>query len=362
MTSNNMPTASDRAAAVIQYALTHSVDISPADEAEWTRFCNALKVLGYDCNTFVALSNCATRDAVAKWQAQKTPAKYVHSEDAAAACILYHADRAGVCANNLCSPSQPWRVQRPKPMPTPPPAQPKEVVSVPLNIVREQAAKVMQTNLAKYLCSLFPAAEVGNILTAYLVGATTAPHYYNCPEVGLWTTYPLINSRGVCIDLKMMGYKADGHRYKPNNSGAVSYWLSATDQINDTTDRGDWCCFGDHFATHYLATDPVNVVESEKTALMASLYFGGYWVAVGGLTFLSPDRLAAHRHRQIIIYPDADGVTAWTERTAKLIADGYNARMDNWGIKIITRLVADGKLPQKADLGDLIAYLITSKL
>ena len=359
ITSNNTPTAADRAAAVIQYELTHSVDISPpaGDEYGWSRWCDALKVLGYNCNTFVALSNCPQRDAVAKWQAQKTPAKYVHGEDAAAACILYHADRAGVRANTLCSPSQPWRVQRPKPMPMPTP--PQEVVVVPLEDVAAMTAKVMQTNLARYLCRLFRADRVAEILAAYLVGATEPPHYYAAPEIGLWTTYPLINNLGQCVDCKMMGYKSDGHRQKrPDGNGVIDWWLRNTTQAKNAT-RAQWCCFGDHLANQFDAADPVNVVESEKTALMASLYFGAYWVAVGGLGFLTADRLAAHRHRQIIIYPDADGVTAWKGKMAALREDGYKVKMERNGVKRDGTVAAAGLLPPKADLGDVIEYVIT---
>ena len=361
MTSNNIPTAADRAAAVIQYALTHSVDISPADEAEWTRFCNALKLLGYDCNTFVALSNCATRDAVAKWQAQKTPAKYVHGEDAAAACILYHADRAGVRAKDLCSPDT-WTTHRPTrpkaPTPTP---KPEKLVTMPLDVVATMAERATDTALARYLCGLFDPEAVKRTLAAYMVGGCEPPYHNDAENVGLWTAYPLISAAGVVVDCKLMGYRADGHRAKrADGSGLLGWWLRCTKKIDDNgRARVPWVCFGDHLAASVDPADPVNVVESEKTAIMAALYFGGYWVAVGSLGFLTADRLAAHRHRQIIIYPDADGVTAWTGKMATLREDGYKVKMDGFGVKMAATLAAAELLPPKADLGDVIEYVIT---
>lgn len=363
MTYQNTTTAADRAAKVIYYALSHSVDISPADEAEWTRFCCALKVLGYDCNTFVALSNCPQRDAVAKWQAQKTPAKYVHGEDAAAATILHFAADAGIRAKDLCSPDT-WTTNRPTrpkaPTPTP---KPEKLVTMPLDVVATMAERVTDTALARYLCSLFDPAAVKRTLAAYMVGGTEPPYHNDAENVGLWTSYPLISAAGVVVDCKLMGYRADGHRAKrADGSGLLGWWLRCTKQLGDGCTRAPWVCFGDHLAASVDPADPVNVVESEKTAIMAVLYFGGYWVAVGSLGFLTADRLAAHKRRKMIVYPDIDGAKQWTAKAKTLREAGFNVVMDKWCYDMATKLTAAGLIPQKSDLGDVIDYLAANRI
>lgn len=363
MTYQNTTTAADRAAKVINYALSHSVDISPADEAEWTRFCNALKLLGYDCNTFVALSNCAPRDAVAKWQAQKTPAKYVHGEEAAAACILYHAERAGVRAKDICSPDT-WTTNRPtRPKAPTPPPKPEKLVTMPLDVVATMAERATATALARYLCGLFDPEAVKRTLAAYMVGGCEPPYHNDAENVGLWTAYPLISAAGVVVDCKLMGYRADGHRAKrTDGSGLLGWWLSCTKQLGDGCTRAPWVCFGDHLAASVDPADPVNVVESEKTAIMAALYFGGYWVAVGSLGFLTADRLAAHKRRKLIVYPDIDGAAQWTAKAKTLREAGFDVAMDKWCYDMATKLTAAGLIPPKSDLGDVIDYLAANRI
>lgn len=365
MTYQNTTTAADRAAKVINYALTHSVNISPpaGDEPGWARWCDALKVLGYTCTDFVNLSNCRPADAVAKWNSHKTPHKYFKNADAAAATILHFAADAGVRAKDICSPDT-WTTNRPTrptaPTPTP---KPEKLVTMPLDAVATMAERATATALARYLCGLFDPEAVKRTLAAYMVGGCEPPYHNDAENVGLWTAYPLISAAGVVVDCKLMGYRADGHRAKrADGSGLLGWWLSCAKQLGDGCTRAPWVCFGDHLAASVDPADPVNVVESEKTAIMATLYFGGYWVAVGSLGFLTADRLAAHKRRKVIVYPDIDGAAQWTEKAKTLREAGFNVAMDKWCYDMATKLTAAGLIPQKSDLGDVIDYLAANRI
>lgn len=366
MTYQNTPTAADRAAKVINYALSHSVNISPpaGDEPGWARWCDALKVLGYNCTDFVALSNCPARDAVAKWDSHKTPHKYFKNADAAAATILHFAADAGVRAKDICSPDT-WTTHRPtRPKAPTPPPKPEKLVTMPLDVVATMAERATATALARYLCGLFDPEAVKRTLAAYMVGGTEPPYHNDAENVGLWTAYPLISAAGVVVDCKLMGYRADGHRAKrADGSGLLGWWLRCTKRIDDNgRARVPWVCFGDHLAASVDPADPVNVVESEKTAIMATLYFGGYWVAVGSLGFLTADRLAAHKRRKVIISPDIDGAKQWTAKAKTLREAGFNVVMDKWGYDMATKLTAAGLIPPKSDLGDVIDYLAANRI
>jgi hypothetical protein len=71
----------------------------------------------------------------------------------------------------------------------------------------------------------------------------------------------------------------------------------------------------------------VNVVESEKTALVMANYYGNFdaqiWLACGGLKFLQLDSLQPliDQGRTIWLWPDKDGREAWQEVCDKL---GYD--------------------------------------
>lgn len=112
------------------------------------------------------------------------------------------------------------------------------------------------------------------------------------------------------------------------------------------------CLFGLHLVDRYKDV-PVNIVESEKTAVVCAIAYGmerGLWLACGGLQNMKESELQPliDRHRTIYLWPDRDGQDDW-----QLFADSIQyadlhiwARFltDNW-------IEADGP---KADIADII--------
>jgi hypothetical protein len=68
----------------------------------------------------------------------------------------------------------------------------------------------------------------------------------------------------------------------------------------------------------------VNIVESEKTALLMAIAYGNHatqvWMACGGLEMLSRERLAPiiSQGRQIVLFPDRDGIDKWKAKARQL--------------------------------------------
>ena len=81
---------------IVNYASTEGVDISPSDRQEWALLCCALKVLGYDINTFIAMSNTTAAECKKVWRAERNPSRYVPTEDKAKAKIVGLAKAAGI--------------------------------------------------------------------------------------------------------------------------------------------------------------------------------------------------------------------------------------------------------------------------
>ncbi|KAA6327995.1 hypothetical protein EZS27_023070, partial [termite gut metagenome] len=83
------------------------------------------------------------------------------------------------------------------------------------------------------------------------------------------------------------------------------------------------CLFGEHLLRIY--PDKVAaLVESEKSALIASGVYPDYvWLATGGKSQLSTDKLKVLRGRTVIMFPDVDGYDTWRLKAKELEAMGY---------------------------------------
>lgn len=160
---------------------------------------------------------------------------------------------------------------------------------------------------------------------------------------------------------KFMLYKADGHRDKeaPHNFTWAHTLLSRAGRVDLNTHDTQTTLFGMHLL-HFHPDAAVNIVESEKTALLASIMWGHpekwVWMASGGLSMLSEQRLRPiiEAGRDIFLYPDRDGVTAWKQQALVI---GYK-RLHVCD-KYVTDYWRDGDGP-KADLGDIIVRSLSS--
>lgn len=76
------------------------------------------------------------------------------------------------------------------------------------------------------------------------------------------------------------------------------------------------------FGQHLLDSDlskPVAIVESEKTAVIASIYLPQFlWIAAGSLTNLNMKRCQVLKGRNITLFPDLNGFDLWTEKADEL--------------------------------------------
>ena len=108
---------------------------------------------------------------------------------------------------------------------------------------------------------------------------------------------------GIVRDGKIMYYREDCHRDKQRHPS----WVSARMKAYYGYD-GDLpverCLFGLHLL-HSAAT--VAVVEAEKTAVIMSEWYPQYlWLASGGLSMLTAEKLLPLRDQRVILFPDTD--------------------------------------------------------
>ena len=114
---------------------------------------------------------------------------------------------------------------------------------------------------------------------------------------------------------------ATGHRIKDENQPGRINWLHSVLKRKKKLPK-DWqltqCLFGEHLLPRY-PDKTVALVESEKTAIICSALMPQYlWLATGGKSGLTPERLSALKGRKVIVFPDTDAFKDWQQKTFNL--------------------------------------------
>ena len=167
---------------------------------------------------------------------------------------------------------------------------------------------------------------------------------------------------------KMMLYRPDGHRdrnarYNFDYIHAALFRDKRLPQYSDDKQEMKQCLFGLHLIDRYttLCRQDVCIVESEKTAILMAIAYGNnarrIWMACGGLKNLTTERLKPiiDRGRNIILYPDRDGIDKWRAQAAKI--DYKRITIDDQPVTSWWR-ECDGP---KADIADVIVRLTNNR-
>ena len=176
---------------------------------------------------------------------------------------------------------------------TPQPQQPAKPVSF---IQVEQFKRSLQSyeanNFVKYLIQLFGNEITNQLISKYFIG--TSKHWPGA------TIFWQIDIEEKIRTGKIMLYSpATGKRIKePFNHIA---WVHKALKQPEFELRQ--CFFGEHLLKGN--TKPVAITESEKTAIIASVYFPQFvWIAAGNKDGLNAEKCKVLRGRQVVLYPD----------------------------------------------------------
>jgi hypothetical protein len=152
-----------------------------------------------------------------------------------------------------------------------------------------------------------------------------------------------IDHTGIPRAAKLMRYETNGHRYKEKKGEKNSTgWLYNQDGYRDICKPSEHTILKPLFGAHLLKRYPqarVNIVESEKTALVMANFYGNpdknLWLACGGLKFLSIEAMQPliDQKREVWLWPDKDGLDEWVKLRDKLGYDGikiYETFLRDW--------------------------------
>ena len=113
-----------------------------------------------------------------------------------------------------------------------------------------------------------------------------------------------IDDQGRTRDGKIMYYREDCHRDKSRHPSWASARLKAYYGYDGDLPV-ERCLFGLHLLG--VVGGAVCIVEAEKTAVIMSEVYPQYiWMAAGGLSALSAEKLRPLRDHKVVLFPDTD--------------------------------------------------------
>ena len=184
---------------------------------------------------------------------------------------------------------------------------------VPRSVVEAMAQfDLKKCPLFRWMCTLFPEDRVREVWKMYNV--TTDTNGY--------AVFWYVDASGRVAFDKRIAYREDGHRDK--NYFPPRAYRSA-----------DGFTARPYFGAHLVSEEPVNIVESEKSCLLATRAYGGIWVATGGKNNLKKAENAR-------LYPDIDAASEWAEKGP--VVEWW----ENWN-----------EVGSTSDIGDMIVWNLT---
>jgi hypothetical protein len=233
-----------------------------------------------------------------------------------------------------------------KPVPDPIPL---PVDFMPIDYVEKSLNGFSDTHFAKYLISLFGEEIAKKALLRYLVGRSKL-------DAGKANIFWRIDIENKVRTGKIMFYNpGTGKRIKDKPpTWAHSHFKGFNYAL---------CFFGEHLLTE-RPENPVGIVESEKTAIIASIFMPGIvWLATGGASGCKWREYAVYKvlqDRDVTLFPDFGLYNKKTEKTCfqewQDRADHIAEKM-NYRIKV-SRALEDG-IPEAErcndfDLSDML--------
>lgn len=224
-----------------------------------------------------------------------------------------------------------------KPRPVTP--QPKPVSFIPVEVFKA-SLKAHETNhFVQFLINLFGVEVASQLVSRYFIA--TSKHWNGA------TVFWQIDTQGKVRTGKIMLYSPTTGKRVQNLKLPV-YWVHKALKQPEFELRQ--CLFGEHLLID--KTKPVAIVESEKTALIASVYLPQFiWLAFGGISF-NIDKCTILKGRTVTLFPDLNGFDKWSSKAKGLSHLAIFTVSD-----LLERKATEAEKKQGFDLADyLIKY------
>jgi hypothetical protein len=249
-----------------------------------------------------------TRHDCPECNRKKTFTQYIDTEtNQPIACHVGRCERIDNCGYHL-TPSQYFKENNVTfdntvyPAPTLPkkPIVVKETSYIPFDLFQASLADHENNHFITYLLSLFDLDTVNDLIETYYIGSSKQ-------WKGATMFWQMDINWQVRTGKIMLYDPTQGKRVKePFNHFT---WAHSLLKLPDYNLRQ--CLFGEHLLNE--STKPIAIVESEKTAIIASVYLPQYtWLACGGIQGLSADKCLKLKSKKVVLYPDLNAFEKWS--------------------------------------------------
>ena len=243
-------------------------------------------------------------------------------------------------------------------------------VAKPFDIIAPNVLKLSLRNyqdngLAGYLFSIIEQSEVETALKRYFVGTWTNKDtvFWQIDSLNRVRTGKLIDYCPYSGKRRKSEFSAPNWvhselKREPEYDKPLSFATIKAQELfgklaEDFTEN--ICFFGEHLLGENI-TKPLAIVESEKTAVIASIFQPNFiWLAIGGKSYLKQERLRKLAGRSITLFPDADAFHEWSNAAIDAQRSGLNVVCSD----IIERFATPEERQQGFDIAD---YLLSAKI
>jgi hypothetical protein len=229
----------------------------------------------------------------------------------------------------------------------PEPPKPKPASFIPADSLKASLKGHSANTFVHFLTGRFGADTTDRVISQYFIGTST--QWNKAGATIFWQ----IDSEGKIRTGKIMLYNpATGKRVKEPFDHIT--WVHC--KLNIPNENIRKCFFGEHLLAD--KSKPVAVVESEKSAIIASLYFPKFiWLATGGKGGLDSKKFSALNGRTVVLFPDLSKpkegkATAFEEWSSK--AKEFEAIASIRVSDLLERKASDEERIEGLDLADYL--------
>ena len=219
--------------------------------------------------------------------------------------------------------------------------EPKAPSFIPNDLMKNSLSNYNQNNFVSFLIKLFGNQTTIDLKEKYNIG--TSNHWPGA------TVFWQIDINGDIRTGKIMLYNPlTGKRVKDENSKI--YWMHKA--VGKPDFELQQCLFGEHLLIGN--NKRAAIVESEKTAIIASIYYPQYvWLATGGLSNLTDEKCTHLKGRSVTLFPDLNGFEKWNLKRKEL-----SLKIPRTCFKISKLLEKNATEKEREDGCDIADYLI----
>ena len=211
---------------------------------------------------------------------------------------------------------------------------------IDIEIFNKSLKNYHKNNLIVYLSSFFDVKQVIQLTNMYNIGTSSR---WNSGTTIFWE----IDINGKVRTGKLIKYSNDGHRIKGKNN-----WVHSV--LNIENFNLNQCFFGEHLISKFPNKD-IAIVESEKTAIIASVFHPSFiWLASGGAEGINAEKVKPLEGRNVVLFPDSSKDSR--------IYQKWSEKAKQFGFEVSDYLEHYTNEEQKANGLDIADFLLSKNI